>query len=69
MNDCIGFYIRLADGSETLTYIIELLVKNNIIINITSIKNNIDEIKECIKDGNFDISNKDIELYLENYKL
>ena len=69
MNDCIGLYIRLADGPESIVYIIELLVKNNIIINITSIKNNIDEIKECIKDGNFDISNKDIELYLENYKL
>ena len=69
MNDCIGLYIRLADGPENIEFIVTLLVKNNIIININSIKNNIDEIKECIEEGYFDIATQDIDSYLENYKL
>lgn len=70
MNDCIALYIRLADGPENMDFIIDLLVKNNIIINENSIKNNIDEIRELMDDNSFyQISNKEIEKYLQNYNL
>ena len=69
MNDCIGLYIRLADGPENMEFIIELLVKNNIIINENSIKNNIDEIREYMERNYFEINNKEIEKYLQNYNL
>ena len=69
MNDVIGLYIRLADGPENMEFVIELLIKNNIIINENSIKNNIDELRECMKGNYFNIDNKDIEKYLENYDL
>ena len=59
----------LADGPENMEFIIELLVKNNIIINENSIKNNIDEIREYIESNYFEIDNKEIEKYLENYDL
>lgn len=67
INDVIDLYIRLADGPENMALVVELLVNNNIIINENSLKNNIDEIKEYMKDNYFDISNEKIEKYLLNY--
>ena len=69
MKDCVGLYIRLADGPENMDVIIEILVKNNIIVNKNSLENHIDEIKEYMENGYFDIDTKDIEKYLNNYDL
>ena len=70
VNDVISFFICLADGPENLIFIMEMLVKHNIVINKISIDENLEEIETYIKRNYFDnVTNEQVRKYLKQYEL